>query len=264
MNVLWAGLLCVVLLASATLGWVAQHRLHERFRSRDTVESTRLMMGMLLTFSALVLGLLTSSAKQRFDGLNHDLGAFATALIEVDHGLQLYGPDARPIRGLLRRYTAAALADTWPSEPAPAGDYPRLRPDAEPGSLESRALGALLFEVEAAIGRLAPEDAYHRFVSDRLQDRVAAAVQQRWQLVFTARSTISLPFLVILTSWLSIIFAIFGLTTPRNRLVCAVMVLAALSIASPLYLILEYDQATGASLQLSSEPMRAALAHMDE
>ena len=90
------------------------------------------------------------------------------------------------------------------------------------------------------------------------------AVEQRWQLIFSARSTVSWPFLLVLTSWLSIIFAIFGLTSPRSRLVYAVVGLSALSIASPLYLILDYTEAQTGLLKLSSFPMRTALAHMDE
>ena len=177
-------------------------------------------MGMLLTFSALVLGLLTSSAKLRFDGYNNDLSAFSPGLIELDKA-------------------------------------PRVP------QMERSDLGGMLAEVDMEIEHLVPSDEFHRQIAARLRNRVADSIQWRWQLIFLARSTISWPFLLILTSWLAIVFAILGLTAPRNGLVYTVVVLSALSIASPLYLILDYDEAKTGLLRLSSAPMRVALSHMD-
>ena len=264
MDVVYTAALFLILLVSAAAGWVAQRWLRERHITPASVDSIRLLMGMLLTFSALVLGLLTSTAKQRFDGYNSDLSAFGSDLIELDHRLRVYGPGADQIRGLLRSYTAAALADTWPNEPPPTGDYPRFSHESATRSVESKALGEMLSDVDVAIEHLAPEDAFRRQIAARLRDRVAAAIQQRWQLIFSARSTLAWPFLVILACWLAVIFAIFGLTAPRNTLVYAVVVLSALSIASPFYLILDYSQALNGALHLSSLPMRAALDHMDD
>ena len=264
MDVTYTALLFLILLLSAALGWWAQQKLHERYVSQDAIESIRLLMGMLLTFSALVLGLLTSNAKQRFDGYNNDLSAFGVSLVELDHRLRTYGPEAEHIRALLRTYTAAAIADTWPGEALPSGRYPRFNRGAGHESVEGTELGRMLADVDAQIERLAPADDYHRQVAGRLRSRVTQAIEQRWQLIFSARSTVSWPFLLVLTSWLSIIFAIFGLTSPRSRLVYAVVGLSALSIASPLYLILDYTQARTGLLKLSSFSMRTALAHMDE
>ena len=263
MDLLYPVLLFLVLLTSAASGWALQRRLREHHVSRDSVEGVRLLMGMLLTFSALVLGLLTSSAKQRFDGYNADLSAYGADLIELDHRLRVYGPGAEDIRALLRRYTAAALADTWPEEERPAGDYPRFSHAAGPGSVEASALGDMLAAVDVRIEHLVPVDEFHRQIAARLRDRVAQTIQQRWQLILSAQSGISWAFLVILTCWLAIIFAVFGLTAPRNALVYAVVALSALSIASPLYLILDYTGPLTGLLKLSSAPIRIALAHMD-
>ena len=264
MDVAWTGLLFAALLASAAAGWAAQAMLQERHVSRETVDSIRLIMGMLLTFSALVLGLLTSSAKQRFDGFNNDLSRYGAYLIELDHRLRVYGPEAEGLRAMLRRYTAAALADTWPQEPPPAGVYPRFRHAAGDERLESDALGDMLAALDTGIARLEPGDGFHQMTAARLRDRAAQVIQQRWTLILSAQSTLSMPFLVILTAWLCIIYAILGLTAPRNRLVYAVVALSALSIASPLYLILDYDETWTGRLKLSSAPIRTALAHMDQ
>ena len=263
MYVAFPALVFVTLLLSAAAGWSTQRKLHERFVSEKSAESVRLLMGMLLTFSALVLGLLTSSAKERFDGLNNELRTFGADLIELDHRLRVYSPGADFIRKLLRSYTAAAIADTWPGESLPPGRYPRFDHASGLRSVEGTALGDMLSDIDAAIGHLAPENEFHRQTAAQLRDRVAQTIQQRWRLVLSANSTVSWAFLSILTSWLSIVFAIFALTAPRNRLIYIVVALSALSITSPLYLIIDYSEALTGLQQLSSEPMRIALAHMD-
>lgn len=260
---LYTAILVVVLLLSVGVGWQARTRLDERHLSRESIDSIRLLMGMLLTFAALVLGLLVSNAKQRFDGLTDSLSAFSADLIELDHRLRVYGPGADDARKLLRSYTAAAIADSWPNEPKPPGEYPHFTPDAEAPGIEGKPLGDMLADVDMRIERLAPDDEFHRQIASRLRGRVVSAIEQRWQLIFSSRSTISWPFLLTLTSWLSIIFAIFGMTSPPGRVVYTVVGLSALSIASPLYLIIDYSDALGGNIALSSEPMRAALAHMD-
>ena len=260
MNLLYPAILFVTLLIAAAIGWSLQSRLKERHTTRESIESIRLLMGMLLTFSALVLGLLTSNAKQRYDQYNNDLSAYATDLIELQHRLVTYGPESTDIRTLLRTYTAASIADSWPDEPAPPGTYPRLSP--APG-VEAREFGSMLSEIDLRIEQLAPTDPFHQHIAARLRDRIATAIERRWRIILSARSTVSWPFLLILTAWLTIIFAIFGLTSPRNRLIYAVVALAALSIASPLYLILDYSGPLDGLIKLSSAPMREALIHMD-
>ena len=256
-------LLFVILLLSAWVGFAIQSRLHERHVEPEKIESVRLLFGMLLTFTALVLGLLTQSAKARFDGYENDLSAYAADLIELDHRLRTYGPDANDIRANLRRYTAAAIADTWPDEPLPSGEYPRRARSDVPGSVEAVSLGDMLTDIDVQIEKLQPTDAYHQQIASRLRDRLGATIQKRWQLILSARSTILWPFLAVLTVWLSVIFAIFALTAARDGLVYVVIVLSALSIASPLYLILDYSGPQSGLLQLSSDAMRTALAHMD-
>ena len=58
-----AGLVLLVLLGSAALGGVARPLLSERHLSREVIEFVQLVIAMLVTFAALVLGLLTSSVK---------------------------------------------------------------------------------------------------------------------------------------------------------------------------------------------------------
>jgi hypothetical protein len=70
--------------------------------------------------------------------------------------------------------------------------------------------------------------------------------------------------LVLLISWLTIIFSNFGLFTSHNTTVLVVLFVCALSAASSLFLILELDQPFGGLIKVSSAPLLNALAHLGQ
>ena len=110
---------------SAAIARYVRPRLPETHRTRETIETMQLMIGMLVTFAALVLGLLTASVKNSYDSAGRDRQGYALQLTQLDRCLRDYGSAADPIRELLKSYTAAVIASTWPNEPRPAGvHYP--------------------------------------------------------------------------------------------------------------------------------------------
>ena len=58
-----AAAVLVILLGCSALGLLVRPLLSERHRSREVIEFVQLVVAMLVTFAALVLGLLTSSVK---------------------------------------------------------------------------------------------------------------------------------------------------------------------------------------------------------
>ena len=256
-------LLSILLLLAGWGGYRVQRALPAHHRTRDTVEAVRLVLGMLVTFAALVLGLLTSSAKSHFDAHQNNLRAYSVDLISMDQRLREYGPDAEPTRALLRAYTAAAVFDTWPEEPRPSGIFPLhpLVPDR--GSIESTSLGAMLLQVDQMIDQLTPANAIQRQLVPQLSSRMQATLQDRWLLVGSAQSTLSWPFMSVMVAWLVLIFAIFGLSSPANGAVYAVLILAALSLSLALWLVVDFDAPLTGLLKVSSESLREALMHMD-
>ncbi len=67
------------------------------------------------------------------------------------------------------------------------------------------------------------------------------------------------PFLVILISWLMMIFASFCLFSPLNPTSIVALALIALSASSAIFLILEMGQPFSGLMQISSAPLRTAL-----
>jgi hypothetical protein len=81
----------------------------------------------------------------------------------------------------------------------------------------------------------------------------------RWTALQEIGSSIQWPFMAVLVFWLAVIFASFGLFAPRNAIVTAALLVAALSVAGSIYLILEMDQPYGGLIKISSAPVRTAL-----
>jgi hypothetical protein len=256
-------LLCVVaaLLGASVIGMILHGCLGERQKSRETVDHVRLVISILVTFTALVLGLLLSNVKASYDAFDNRLRTLAGSITELDQRLRQYGDETAPIRANLRAYLAGAIADTWRDEPRPYGVYP-VYSDA-PEGVERAPLGNLLIEVDSAVRKLEPTDPFHAGLANLLQTETTDLLQQRRLAIESAPATISWPLLVAMTLWLAIVFGVFGLTAPRNAVVHATIVLCALSFASAIFFILDFDRPLKGLIRVSSEPAREALRHLD-
>jgi hypothetical protein len=160
-EILKAALVLFVLLGSSALGRVVYPLLSERHRSREVIDFVRLDTAMLVTFAALVLGLLTTSVKASYDKVGSDLSSLSISLIQLDQCLREWGEDAVPFRKRLRAYTAAALATTWTEEPRPPGNYyPKEAPTIHCSEVEGAVRDDILTRVEFGI-QLEPHDPMH-------------------------------------------------------------------------------------------------------
>jgi hypothetical protein len=255
----------LILLGATVLGAIVRPLLPEEHKAAETVQVVQLVVGMLVTFAALVLGLLTASAKTLFDTTNDDIRVYATQLIQLDNTLRQYGSEGDAARQLLRSYAAAAIASTWTQEPPPAGSYyPKIaQPQVRSGHLDSRMLGAMLEHAQRDARELQPADAYHQKLAAELLRQFDRLIEQRWKLVEESHGSISSPFDRILVFWLTVIFLCFGLIAPRNALSLVTVTLGALSIASAVLVILDLDTPFSGSILVPSQPMRDALVYLN-
>jgi hypothetical protein len=259
-----AGIVLFVLVGSTVLGLFVQSLLGERHRGRETTELVRLVSAMMVTFTGLVLGLLLTTVKSSFDRIDSQLKVFSAQLIQLDQTLRLYGADADAARGQLRSYAAAAIASTWTEEPKPPGDYyPKVPPVGSSG-FENPALGDMLARVERTIRELAPADLMHRRLAAECVRQFERLTQQHWRFIEDSGRPVPVRFTIVLVFWLALVFASFGLNAPRNILAYTTIALAAVSIASAIYLILDLATPYGGMIATSSQAMRDALSHLSE
>jgi hypothetical protein len=251
---------CGLFLIAGIVGLVLHGYLPERHRDRDTMDFVRLVVGSLVTFLAIVLGLLTASSKSHFDNVANSYRHMASQIVLLDDGLREIGREAEPIRAEVRAYLAAVIFSTWPDEPAPSGEFPRGLP---PGQSESSVLSTLLRHVDEQIHALQP--------MTPAQDRLVPAVGQqfdaftgaRWVVIETEHPTIPDLFYALMLFWTALMFVGFGLCAPRNAVVAVTVLICAVSLASVIYVILELDDPAGGLIAISSTPLREALTDLD-
>ena len=263
-ELLWATFIFTLLIGGCAAGMWLKTRLKEHHRTVETLDSVRMITGIIVTFAALVLGLLVTSGKAEFDDHTDVYRRYGASLIQLDQRLQQYGQDTAPIRAKLRAYTAAVLVDTWPDEPRPAGDYLTTFRNITPGSDESGELTALMLQIDEMIQTLTPSDPVRQRIASLMEDEVKAVETARWRLVEGTQSRLSPIFLTVLVFWLLIVFSVFGILTPFNALTAIIVGMTALSVASSIYLLLDLDTPFSGYISISSQPLRDAIWHMDQ
>jgi hypothetical protein len=256
-------LLFIVLIGAAWICMKLQRLRPEHHRSRETSNFVHLVVTMLVTFAALVLGLLTTSVRANFDNVADDIRGYATQIIDLNRLLVAYGPETMPTRWLLRNYTAGAVAATWTGEPPPSN---ALNPASGPNDefMENSTLGRMMNEVGAELLALTPTDQIHQLLAAQARARFDTLVLRRWKLIEEASGRSAGPLYLIMVLWLTVIFASFGLTAPRNMLVLIIMAMCAASLASVEFVILDLSTPFSGIYVVSSHPMREAIAHMDQ
>jgi len=79
-------------------------------------------------------------------------------------------------------------------------------------------------------------------------------------LLFAKAGSLPMPFLVVLISWLAILFASFSLFSNSNATAIAALCVFAVSASASIFLILELSTPFSGLMQIPSEPLRNALA----
>ena len=262
MQYFWSALALFVLLAlSAGAGFFANSRLPARHRTPNSMDLVQLANSLLVTFTALVLGLLTTSVKAGFDDAYNARADYAAQLTQLDRCLRDYGPETAPIREKLRSYVAAVIASTWPSEPPPQGvSYPNT--SRMPLTGESSVLAELMNGIGLEMRSLQPKDELRRNLMTACVEQYRDVTKARWAVIEGVRGSISTPFYWVLVFWLMILFGSFGLRAPPNPMIVSIIGLCALSVTTAVFVILDMNEPYGGFFGIPSEAMRHALADM--
>ncbi len=217
----------------------------------QTLDVVRLGNGMLSVLASLVLGLLIATAKSSYDSTSHSIQNYAAELGVLNETLRDYGGTAAVPRDILRRYTERFLADGWPSN------------GAHPTALQGEEGQRLLEHVREAIRALKPADAGATWLQDQALSSNTNLLRQRWLLIDKKQSNVQGVVLGILVSWITVIFAGFGLNAPRNMTVIVAFFICALGIGGAIFLIMEMDRPLDGIMRISSQPITNVLADMN-
>jgi hypothetical protein len=117
MSALEVSLIAFACTFSAALAETALHtRLPYHHLDGDSKEVVRLVMGLIGTLSALVLGLPIASASRSFDAQTKELRTLSAQVLQVDRLLSVYGTRAQEVRDLFRQNVHQAHDRVWLAE----------------------------------------------------------------------------------------------------------------------------------------------------
>jgi len=236
----------VLVFGSALLGRLVRRKLPGSHLDAQTEAVVKLSMGVVGTLTALVLGLLVATANSSFTASTQEVTSIAANVIQLDHLMRQYGPEADGARDLLRRYTAMKVQDLFPDS-------------ATQPNLDNPQTVSLFEELQNRLSKLEAHSANQRWVQSEAQRLTTAIVGSRWLLVERDASGIPVPLLMLVVFWLCVLFMSFGLFAPPNMTVTVVLFLCALAVAGAVQMTLDLSRPFVGTVRLSGQPMRDAL-----
>jgi hypothetical protein len=202
---------------------------------------------LLATMSALVLGLLITSAKNAYDVQRGEVRQIAAKLVLLDNQLHRWGPEARPAREVLRASMPAMVERIW-------GERAVARPTGAP--FQPSPEGDAVYE---SLENLTPQTEVQRLLKNQAFDTIAHVTELRVLLSEQADSGLPAPLLMVLIFWLSALLASFTLFSRVNPTSACALLIIALSAAGAVFLIEELASPFTGLLRISSEPLGSAL-----
>src|SRR5215471_3856935 len=249
MNTALTGLIVFGCLVGAVLlGMSLRRLLPEHHLSADSRDVIKLAIGLIATMSALVLGLLVSSAKGSYDTERSEVIQMAAKVAFLDRLLAVYGPEAAEARVRFHGAVKEAVQQMWPEETRQPA---QLAPNAQAGN-------ALYGVIQA----LSPQNDAQRKLKEQAISVGIDIGQLRSLLVAQGVPSISTPMLIILVSWLAIIFLGFSALAPPNITAMLALIVSAVAVSGAIFLILELDQPFSGVIRIPSEPMVNALGQL--
>jgi len=242
----------VFVFGGALLGMFVRATLPDDHFNNESKDTVKLGTGLIATMTALVLGLMTASAKSSFDAQDTLVKHAVANILTLDRILARYGPETKEIRDSIRRVVGVRFDEIWPAD------------GSRPLRMDSSSVAPEVEEIADRIRALSPHDDAQWRLQRRALDINEDLLKSRWLLFGGATASILVPFLVALIFWLTITFMSFGLFAPRNATVIAVIFLCALSVSSVIFLILEMDNPFEGVIKVSDAPARYALSHLGQ
>jgi hypothetical protein len=234
----------------ALFGIWLQDKLPKHHQDSASHEIVKLGSGMLATITALVLGLLVSSAKGTFDTLGEGIRQMSGKIILLDRTLAQYGPDAQSVRDQLKRSMIATLQAT--------SKRPQMSDEEIQANRSTNRIEAVQFQLRT----LTPKTDAQRELLTGANQIAGDLAQTRWLLMEESQSELPVPLLTILIVWLMVLFISFGLYSPRNGTVIAVLFVCAGSMSAAIFLVLELNRPLEGFIRVSPAPLINVMQHL--
>lgn len=249
MNPFAIGLIAfVAIFGGALIGIFVARALPEHHLSNESRNAISVSVAIVGTLSALVIGLMISTANSSFSTRSSEVSRIAVDIVRIDRMLQRYGPEAEDARVKLRDYARAKMQELFPAAGEPLQS--------------TKATVRMMEATQESILSLVATDPRQRWLHSQALTLSDGVLEAHWLLAEQPGSHIPMPFLILLIFWLSLVFASFGLFAPRHATTIVVFCLCSIAVSGGITMILELDSPFSGLVHVSGEPMRQALAEI--
>lgn len=173
------------------LGMWLQHRLPDHHLSKESQDTVKLGSGMVATMSALILGLLVSSAKNTFDAMNLAIAQNGARIIQLDHYLAEYGPETRPIRDQLKTSVAQQVDRVWHTSAAGGS------------GLRAVEKSTAMIDLQAGLRAVSPQTDEQKSSLSQIQQICGDFWQNRLLIMEQQQQPVTPAVIVLLAFWLA-------------------------------------------------------------
>ena len=185
-----AAIIAACSFGSGLVGMLLHAKLPPHHLDAGSKEVVALIMGLIATMAALVLGLLIASASSSYQAQQSEVQSLSANVLLLDRLLAFYGPDAQEARNVLRGAIIDAHDRIWPPE---AQGHANLNPRATQG-----AATAFVEQLE----NLQPKTDMQRMLQSQAMQVGQGVAQTRMLMFEQDGSSISWPFLTVLVFWI--------------------------------------------------------------
>lgn len=244
----------IAVFVGGSLGLILHRIVPEEHVTGGSKDMIGAVAGLLTLLSALVLGLLIWTAYGVYAGQNVAIQTLAAKVLQFDLALKDYGPEASAARAQLRQGLAKSIDQVW-------------------GVSESdRSFAANNFAAaiqsqrnwEALLNSVNPSTDAQKQALAAARSTIDSINQARLQMSFALASPVSIPLVVIVVTWATILFFGFGLMSGGNAASFIMVAVGALAVASAAYLIVDLSGPYAGLFRVSSAPLDQVLAFISK
>lgn len=214
----------------------------------DAKETVRLATGLIVTMTGLVLGMLVTSAKKYYDRQQKVVAEISSQVILLDALFLDYGPEANRARRHARQVVEEAVDRIWPSDES-------ARFQLKPTKNERW--------ITEELELLVPKDERQAATKVQIVSTIRELRRTYWLMYLQSeQASISIPLLIVVTSWLFAIFMSFGIFAPSNATVMVTLIVCAMAASAAIFIIVAMYSPFNGLLEISPVAIREALNQM--
>jgi hypothetical protein len=237
----------VVTFASGLLGLALQKRLPEAHLSGGSKDMILAVVGLQTLLLALVLGTLVGNTYAFFAGQKAELETMASRAMLVDQALAQYGPEAQPVRNLMKQALDQSHNLFWQGA------------DADPAQLRAEVALKRWGPIASALDGLDPKTPAQKDALAGAKANFAQMEQTRLLMSLQLSSPVAWSLVTSVILWSMFLFCGFGVLSGTNPTTIIALALGAISVASAMFLILDLTEPYSGLFRVSASSLEQTI-----